>query len=92
MLPKTDVEKLLEMYRDTNRQTDELLEIIKDIQGLIFQINNINDSNIKSIHRQQDFLLMLFEEINKSNSRILELEKEVRELKNANNLWTWSRN
>ncbi len=79
MIPKTDVEKLLELYKDTNKQTDKLLELIKTV-------SDNNQKNADLIQRQINILEFLSKENIKQNDRIMNLEMQIRELKNANNL------
>ena len=79
MLPKTDVERLLELYKSTDKQTTELLEIIKIV-------SENNQKNTDLIQRQINIIEYLSEENVKQNFRIMNLEMQIKELKNANNL------
>lgn len=85
MIPETDVGKLLELYKATNKQTDDILEIIRTVSD-----NNERIMNL--VHQLTNIVELLSKENINQNDRIMNLEMQIRELKNANNLWTWSRN
>jgi len=81
MIPKTDVEKLLELYKGTNKQTDDLLEIIRTV-------SDNNQRIMDLIQKQINIIEFLSKENIMQNDRIRNLEMQIRELKNANNIWT----
>ena len=74
MIPKTDVGKLLELYKSTNKQTDELLEIIRIV-------SDNNQKNTDLIQRQTDLIEYLNNEVLNLKAKIRELEEEVKELR-----------
>lgn len=79
MIPKTDVEKLLELYKGTNKQTDDLLEIIRTV-------SDNNQRIMDLIQKQINIIEFLSKENIMQNDRIRNLEMQIRELKNANNI------
>lgn len=68
MIPKTDVDKLLELYKGHDRQMDKLLDLMKEY-------SNENDRNIKNQDRMLRIIEVLVEEVIKLKERVLELEK-----------------
>ena len=79
MIPETDVGKLLELYKATNKQTDDILEIIRTVSD-----NNERIMNL--VHQLTNIVELLSKENINQNDRIMNLEMQLRELKNANNL------
>ena len=79
MIPETDVGKLLELYKATNKQTDDILEIIRTVSD-----NNERIMNL--VHQLTNIVELLSKENINQNDRIMNLEMQIRELKNANNL------
>ena len=72
MIPKTDVEKLLELYKHQDKQTTDLLEITKTI-------NNLNVKNVDSIDRLIGIVEVLTKEVTMLNKRVLALEERSKE-------------
>ena len=79
MIPETDVGKLLELYKATNKQTDDILEIIRTVSD-----NNERIMNL--VHQLTNIVELLSKENINQNDKIMNLEMQLRELKNANNL------
>ena len=79
MIPETDVGKLLELYKATNKQTDDILKIIRTVSD-----NNERIMNL--VHQLTNIVELLSKENINQNDRIINLEMQIRELKNANNL------
>lgn len=72
MIPKTDVEKLLELYKHQDKQTTDLLEITKTI-------NDLNVRNVNSIERLIGLVEVLTKDVNRLNERVLALEETNKE-------------
>ena len=72
MIPKTDVEELLELYKETNRQTDSILDIVKTIMD-----NQERDNNTNIIESIIGILGIVSEDINNLNNRVIELERQI---------------
>ena len=72
MIPKTDVGKLLELYKHQDKQTNDLLEITKTISDL-------NARNVNSIGRLIGLVEDLSKEVNMLNERVLALEETNKE-------------
>jgi hypothetical protein len=72
MIPKTDVEKLLELYKHQDKQTTDLLEITKTI-------NDLNVRNVNSIERLIGLVEVLTKDVNRLNERVLALEETSKE-------------
>ena len=72
MIPKTDVDKLLELYKHQDKQTTDLLEITKTI-------SNLNSKNVNSIDRLIGIVEVLSKEVNRLNERVLALEEKNKE-------------
>lgn len=79
MIPETDVGKLLELYKATNKQTDDILEIIRTV-------SDNNERIMDLVHQLTNIVELLSKENINQNDRIMNLEMQLRELKNANNL------
>lgn len=89
MVHKSDIEILFEFEKDLfnmikqqDKQIEKILDLVKNgnenIFDLIKGINNINDTNIKTINRQGNLIIHLFDEINRLNRRIDKLETQVK--------------
>ena len=70
MIPETDIEKLLELYKGTNKQMSILIALMKDY-------NNGNDRNMRNMDRIVRIIEVLSEEVISLKKRVLELEKEL---------------
>lgn len=86
MIPETDVDKLLELYKGHDKQMYELIILMKDyskendkqmdrLLDLMKEYSNENDRNIKNQDRMLRIIEVLVEEVIKLKKRVLELEK-----------------
>ena len=92
MANKSDVEILLELYHglmDINKTQGNLIDKIMDsseknnnrILDLMEDFLTLNDNNMKSIKRHENLIEYLLDEVFRLNLRVIDLEKEIKELK-----------
>ena len=71
MIPKTDIEKLLELYKLQGNQVDDILDLVRSM-------SNLTERNDKNMDRILGILEALTEDIINLNARVMELEKGVK--------------
>lgn len=72
MAYKSDVELLLELYKAQNKQTDEILSMVKSIID-----NQDKHNNTYTIERIIGILETVSENIINLNYRVMELERQI---------------
>ena len=71
MIPKTDIEKLLELYKLQGNQVDDILDLVRSM-------SNTSKRTDKNMDRIIGILEVLTEDIINLNARVMELEKGVK--------------
>ena len=78
-IPKTDVGKLLELYKGHDELIRKMMDLVKEGNDetfdLIRSINKLYDNNQKLIDRQSQIIMFLMDEISRMNKRIDKLER-----------------
>ena len=76
-IPETDVGKLLALYKEHDKLLKDILELIGKQTDMTDSILKSDDRHMTYINRQNDLIVILFDEINRLNKRIDKLEKVI---------------
>jgi len=78
-IPKTDVEKLLDLYKGHDDLIRKIMDFVKEGNDETFElmkgIFKLYDDNQKLIDRQSEMIIFLINEISRLNKRIDKLER-----------------
>ena len=79
-IPETDVGKLKELFKAHDRMLNDILELIGKQTEMIDSVIKSDDKHMNYINRQNDLIVILFDEISRLNKRIDKLEKVIEDV------------
>ena len=75
-IPETDVGKLFVLFKEHDRMMDDMLDMIGRTSDLIESSMKSNDRNMEFIKTQNEWIVLLIDEISSLKKRVEKLEQK----------------